>query len=47
MDKDMGLIEMTALEMQMFDVGIKEGRIKYFKKNGIVVWDREEKIDNF
>ena len=27
----------------MFDV--KEAKIKYFKRNGVIIWDRENKID--
>ena len=43
MDKEMGLIEASAYEMEMFDV--KENRIKYFKRNDVIIWDRENKID--
>lgn len=39
----MGLIEASAFEMEMFDV--KENRIKYFKRNDMIIWDRENKID--
>lgn len=45
MDKDMGLIEASALDMQKFDV--KENRIKYVKKNNTIVWDKDHKIDFF
>lgn len=45
MDKDMGLIEASALDMQKFDV--KQNRIKYFKKNNTIVWDKDNKIDLF
>ena len=44
LDKEMGLIEASAYEMEMFDV--KEVRIKYFKRNDVIIWDRENKIDN-
>lgn len=45
MDKDMGVIETSAIDMQKFDV--KQNRIKYFKRNGTIVWDRDSKIDLF
>ena len=44
MDKDMGLIETTILELKTFDYN--ETRIKYMKRGGLVVWDRENKIDH-
>lgn len=45
MDKDMGLIEASAFDMEKFDV--KENRVKYFKRNNIIIWDRDNKIDIF
>jgi hypothetical protein len=39
----MGLIKASAYQMEMFDV--KENRIKYIKRNGEIIWDRENKID--
>ena len=44
MDKDMGLIETTILELKTFDYN--ENRIKYMKKGNQIVWDRENKIDH-
>jgi hypothetical protein len=44
MDKDMGLIETTILELKTFDYN--ENRIKYLKKTNQIVWDRDNKIDN-
>ena len=37
-DNEFGLIEMSAGDLELFDV--KEGRVKYFKKNGMIIWDR-------
>jgi hypothetical protein len=42
-DKDMGMIELTALQIQTFDY--KENKVSYIKHNSTVVWDRENKID--
>jgi hypothetical protein len=41
----MGLIETNMFNMIKFDV--KENTIKYFKKNNVIVWDRDNKIDMF
>ena len=43
-DKDMGTIEVTPMQIQTFDY--KEARVRYIKLNGGVVWDRENKIDH-
>lgn len=37
-DKDMGLIETTILELKSFDYN--ENRIRYIKKGSQIVWDR-------
>lgn len=38
MDKDMGLIETTILQLKTFDYN--QNRIKYIKKANQIVWDR-------
>lgn len=37
-DKDMGTIEVSMIQIQSFDY--KENSIRYIKRNNIVVWDR-------
>lgn len=37
-DKDMGTIEVSLLQVQTF--GYKENSIRYVKRKNIVVWDR-------
>ena len=44
-DMKMGLIEVSPLQLQMYDY--REKDIKYVKRRGTVVWDRENKIDHF
>lgn len=42
-DKDMGTIEVSTYQIQTFDY--KESSIRYIKKRGQLVWDRDSKID--
>ena len=43
MDKYMGILDITVNEYLKSE--IKEHRILYFKRNGQVVWHKEDKID--
>ena len=43
-DKEMGTIEVSPMQLQTFDY--KESCVRYIKHKGAVVWDRETKVDN-
>jgi len=43
----LGIVEIEFAEYISKSADIKEHRIKYFKKLGEIVWDRNLKIDKF
>lgn len=45
LDRFLGMMQMPLAEFCQTDV--PKHRIQYFKRNGKVVWDRQERIDNF
>ena len=44
-DRFLGIMEVPFEDFVKSDA--KDHRIRYFKKNGEVIWDRIKKIDNF
>ena len=46
-DRFLGIVEIEFEEFIAKSAEIKEHRIKYFKKQGEVVWDKNLKIDKF
>ena len=46
-DRFLGIVEIEFEEFMSKSAEIKEHRIKYFKKKGEIVWDRNLKIDKF
>ena len=45
MDRFLGMMQMPLVEFGKTD--IPKHRIQYFKRSGKIVWDRQERIDNF